>query len=55
MAKKGNRPKDIVLQCSICKSRNYVTTRSSIQPVKKLELKKFCKNCKEKTLHKEGK
>lgn len=54
---KSNR--EIVgMVCTECKSRNYVTKRNKVNmqqkgEVTKLELKKFCKNCKKMTLHKE--
>jgi large subunit ribosomal protein L33 len=52
MAKKGAR-EIVVLVCSECKHQNYVTTRNKVNMEKKLELKKYCKNCKKYTLHKE--
>lgn len=58
MAKKG--PREIVgLICPVCKSQNYVTTRNKINMqtkgvTTKLTLKKYCKNCKKQTLHKES-
>ncbi len=42
----------VTLACSECKSRNYKTTKSPNQLV---ELKKFCKQCKKHTLHRETK
>ena len=42
----------ITLACSVCKARNYKTTK---QPAQMIELKKFCKQCKQHTLHKETK
>jgi large subunit ribosomal protein L33 len=55
MAKKGKRPQDIILECDVCGGRNYVTSRSAIQPIAKLSLKKYCKKCKKSTQHKESK
>ncbi len=58
MAKKGAR-EIIGLICTVCKSQNYVTERNKInlqnspKKITKLELKKFCKRCKQVTLHKE--
>jgi large subunit ribosomal protein L33 len=44
--------------CKVCKSQNYVTERNKVNmDVKgnaKLELKKYCKTCHKKTLHKES-
>lgn len=42
----------ISLACSECKSRNYKTTKTEGQL---LEMKKFCKQCKKHTLHRETK
>jgi large subunit ribosomal protein L33 len=58
MAKKGAR-EIVAMVCTVCKSQNYVTERNKInlqnsaKKVTKLELKKFCKNCRKITLHKE--
>ena len=41
------------LVCSVCKNRNYVTTRNKLNTLEKLLLKKFCKHCKKVTEHKE--
>jgi len=50
MAKKKKQL--IKLQCSECKSINYFTNKpKSVEG--KLELKKFCKNCRKHTIHKE--
>jgi len=43
----------IKLQCSVCKKVNYFTHKSKKIAEKKIELKKFCKNCKKHTTHKE--
>lgn len=40
------------LACSECKARNYKTTKTAGQ---QLEMKKFCKQCKSHTLHRETK
>ncbi|OGH11045.1 MAG: 50S ribosomal protein L33 [Candidatus Levybacteria bacterium RIFCSPLOWO2_01_FULL_36_13] len=42
------------LVCTICKNRNYVTTRNKINTEEKLLLKKFCKHCRKVTDHKEN-
>jgi len=53
MAKKGAR-EIVAMVCSVCKSQNYVTMRNKINMEgKKLELKKFCSNCKKNQIHKE--
>ncbi|MFA6142392.1 MAG: 50S ribosomal protein L33 [Candidatus Omnitrophota bacterium] len=43
----------ILLECKVCKNRNYPSTKNQKQNPDKLELKKFCKFCKKHTLHKE--
>jgi large subunit ribosomal protein L33 len=42
----------ISLACTECKSRNYKSTKT---PGKVLELRKFCKQCKKHTVHRETK
>ncbi len=44
----------VILQCSVCLSRNYTTSRSKSR-TNRLELNKFCPKCGKKTLHKETK
>ena len=41
----------VLLICSECLSRNYVTTIKK-DGEKKLELMKFCKHCNKQTVHK---
>lgn len=53
MAKKGNR-EIVAMICGKCKSQNYVTKRNKVNMEEKLVLKKFCKNCKMNTDHKES-
>ncbi|KXK09059.1 MAG: 50S ribosomal protein L33 [Microgenomates bacterium OLB22] len=43
------------LQCSVCKSQNYVTERNKINTIDKLDLTKYCSVCKKHTPHKEMK
>lgn len=54
MAKKGNR-QIFNLECSVCKSKNYVTEKNVINTKEKLSLKKYCKKCRKATLHNEAK
>ena len=42
----------VSLACTVCKARNYKTTK---QPESTIEIKKFCKQCKQHTLHRETK
>lgn len=46
--------KKIILTCSQCLSRNYVTYRNRSSK-ERLELKKYCPHCNSHTLHKETK
>ncbi|MFH1678521.1 MAG: 50S ribosomal protein L33 [Candidatus Omnitrophota bacterium] len=43
----------ITLQCKECKNRNYTMTKNKKLHTEKLETKKFCKFCRETTVHKE--
>lgn len=54
MAKKGNR-QIFNLECSVCKNRNYLTSKNVINTKEKLAFKKFCKKCRKVTLHNEAK
>jgi large subunit ribosomal protein L33 len=49
-------PRDnIVLQCTDCKNRNYVTTKNKKTTPDRLEFSKFCRRCRKHTGHKETK
>jgi len=49
-------PRDIIiLECEICKQRNYTTTRNKRNNKEKLSLKKYCKFDRKHTVHKEVK
>lgn len=54
MAKKGSRIL-VGLTCSVCKNHNYVVTKNKINTTEGLKLKKYCKQCKKRTEHKEKK
>lgn len=41
------------LQCSECGRMNYVTTRNKLNTPTKLQLRKYCPQCRKHTLHKE--
>jgi len=45
----------IILSCTECKRHNYTSSRNKKKQTKKLEIKKFCRFCKKRTLHKEEK
>lgn len=42
----------VILICDKCLANNYSTNKSS---TKRMKINKFCKHCKEHTLHKENK
>ena len=41
------------LICSVCKNRNYVTTKNKLNTPEKLLFNKYCKHCRKRTEHKE--
>lgn len=43
------------LDCSVCKNKNYSTTKNKTKTPDKLEFSKYCKHCRKHTPHKEGK
>ena len=45
----------IIIACSKCKRKNYTSSRNKKKQTKRLEITKFCKFCKTRTLHKEEK
>ncbi|MFH1258502.1 MAG: 50S ribosomal protein L33 [Elusimicrobiota bacterium] len=45
----------ITLACPDCKNRNYQYTKDKKTHQEKTELKKYCKFCKKRTLHRETK
>ncbi len=54
MTKKGARVL-IGLSCEICKRVNYVVEKNKINTPSGLNLKKYCRWCRKRTLHKEKK
>lgn len=54
MAKNENR-NYVTLVCSECKHENYNTSKNKKNNPEKMEIKKFCPNCKKTTNHKEKK
>ncbi|AKM79050.1 TPA: 50S ribosomal protein L33 [Candidatus Beckwithbacteria bacterium] len=52
MAKKGPRIL-IAFKCSVCGSQNYISQKNRTTTTEKLSLKKYCKVCRQHTLHKE--
>ncbi|NUQ82992.1 MAG: 50S ribosomal protein L33 [Bacteroidetes bacterium] len=45
----------ITLECSVCKNRNYSTTKNKKLHSGRIEHKKFCRFCSKHTAHKETK
>jgi len=45
----------IALECSVCKRRNYTTTKNKKKQSEKLTLKKYCAHERKHTEHKETK
>lgn len=45
----------VILECTECKRRNYVTFKNKQNTPDRVELKKYCKFCKTHTNHKETK
>ena len=54
MAAKGPR-ENIILECTECKNRNYMTSKNKRNNTYRLEKIKYCKFCKKRTTHKETK
>ena len=49
-------PRDqVTLACTECKRRNYLTTKNKRTTPDRLELKKYCRHERKRTLHKEVK
>ena len=43
------------LACQNCRRRNYTTTKNKKKTTNKLEFKKYCRFCREHTVHRETK
>ena len=52
MAKKKSKREYVWLECKNCGSRNYRVTVSVAGGTPKLQLKKFCRNDRQHTVHK---
>ena len=46
---------NIILACTECKRRNYITSRNKKVKTERLELKKYCPAERKHTLHRETK
>ena len=53
MAKKGKRQL-LLFVCPECKHQNYISEKSKINTTDKVSLKKYCKWCRKRTVHKES-
>ena len=45
----------ITMQCTECKSKNYITSKNKNNTTARVELKKYCRKCRKHTPHKEAK
>ena len=45
----------VTLACQECKQRNYTSMKNKRNDPDRIEMKKYCKFCKDHTLHKETK
>jgi large subunit ribosomal protein L33 len=52
VAKKEDRTV-ITLACSECRERNYATTKNKRNDADRLELKKYCRRCRQHRPHRE--
>ena len=54
MPKKAENRVTIDLSCSTCRGRNYTTTKNRKNDSARLELRKFCRRCRQHTVHREA-
>lgn len=54
MPKSDTRP-HVVLACTTCKERNYITTKNRTNQRERLEFRKYCRRCKTHVAHRETK
>ncbi|MEW6062161.1 MAG: 50S ribosomal protein L33 [Bacteroidota bacterium] len=45
----------ITLECTVCKERNYSTTKNKKKQTNRVEYKKYCPRCNKHQIHKETK
>ena len=56
MASKSKENRIVVaLACTVCKSRNYTTSKNKKNNPERLELKKYCNTCRVPAAHRETK
>lgn len=54
MASKGKENRIVAtMACTVCKHRNYATSKNKKNNAERLELKKFCRTCRVHTAHRE--
>jgi len=53
MLEVGTVREGITLACTECKNRNYRTNKNKKNNPERLELKKYCKFCRQQTTHRE--
>ena len=52
MPKSDTRPK-VTLACTVCKERNYITTKNRHTQRERLQLRKYCPRCNTHQPHRE--
>lgn len=50
---KSERRVDVILECTECKRRNYITKKNKNNDRERLELRKYCRWDRRHTLHRE--
>ncbi len=43
----------VTLECTACRRRNYTTTKNRKTQTSRLELRKYCRFCRQHTVHRE--
>jgi len=55
-SQQGSKMRDIVsLACTVCKRRNYSTTKNKKKTTDRLEFSKYCRFCRKHVAHRESK
>jgi large subunit ribosomal protein L33 len=56
MAAKGKENRIVItLACTVCKERNYITSKNKVNDKDRLELRKYCRRCRAHQPHRETK
>jgi large subunit ribosomal protein L33 len=53
MAKSGEKRVSVTLECTSCKRRNYITTKTKVNDRERIEMKKYCRWERQHIVHKE--